>query len=124
NASNTPSCKIDDVDPTALITLINEIGESAVEQSLSVFFTEMTARIATLRGLSEDAKLTEIRRELHPLKGVAGTFGLTGITAEVVNLEREVGAHGGGYGAALDRLAAALESSQTILRSVLAKTSS
>jgi anti-anti-sigma regulatory factor/HPt (histidine-containing phosphotransfer) domain-containing protein len=125
NASPAEISKIEDVDPTALITLINEIGEVAVGQSLSVFFTQMAARIETLRGLSEDAKLAEIRRELHPLKGAAGTFGLKGISAEVVDLERKVGTLGaGGYGAALDRLTSALENARAILRSVLAKASS
>lgn len=125
DASPAAISRIEDVDPTALITLINEIGEVAVGQSLSVFFTQMAARIETLRGLSEDAKLAEIRRELHPLKGAAGTFGLKGISAEVVDLERKVGTLGAGsYGAALDRLTAALENARAILRSVLAKATS
>jgi HPt (histidine-containing phosphotransfer) domain-containing protein len=125
NAGPAANSRIEDVDPTALITLINEIGEVAVGQSLSVFFTQMAARIETLRGLSEDAKLPEIRRELHPLKGAAGTFGLKGISAEVVDLERKIGTLGAsGYSAALDRLASALENARAILRSVLAKASS
>ncbi|HEX2839739.1 Hpt domain-containing protein [Hyphomicrobium sp.] len=107
------------VDTAAIATLINEIGATAVRQSLDVFFSEMTARLASLEQLSADADVNVIRREAHLLKGSAATFGLTGLAADVAMLERDAGTlTADAYKATVARMAAALRSSQAILHAV------
>ncbi len=107
------------VDTAAITTLINEIGASAVRQSLEVFFSEMTARLSSLERLSVDADVNVIRREAHLLKGSAATFGLTGLAADVAMLERDAGTLTvDAYNATVARMAGALRSSQAILHDV------
>jgi anti-anti-sigma regulatory factor/HPt (histidine-containing phosphotransfer) domain-containing protein len=107
----------DDIDRAAIDTLIGEIGVQAVQQSLDVFFGEMSARLSALEGYAGDTCNAGVTRETHLLKGTAGTFGLKQFAAEVVAFEQDAAELGtDAYTAALNRMAATMRRSQSTLR--------
>ncbi len=107
------------VDPSAISTLINELGASAVRQSLDVFFSEMSTRLDALGKLAAPSDAPAIRREAHLLKGSAATFGLVGLAADVAALERDAEIIAAvAYKATVARMAMTLQDSRAALQAV------
>jgi HPt (histidine-containing phosphotransfer) domain-containing protein/anti-anti-sigma regulatory factor len=111
-----------DIDPSAIATLIAEIGAPAVSQSLEVFFDEMSKRIAALQSLSPKADASSVRREAHLLKGTAGTFGLRKLADEVADVERNAAdLEPVAYTASVERIRQLLEAAREPLRVTAAR---
>ncbi len=111
-----------DIDPSAIATLIAEIGAPAVSQSLDVFFDEMSKRIAALQSISPKTDLTSVKREAHLLKGTAGTFGLRRLADEVAGIERNAAdLEPAVYAASVEHMRQLLEAAREPLRATAAR---
>jgi CheY-like chemotaxis protein/HPt (histidine-containing phosphotransfer) domain-containing protein/anti-sigma regulatory factor (Ser/Thr protein kinase) len=76
------------IDREAFATMAREIGEDVALEIRAVFIKETDARMARLRRLTIDDRIS-IEREAHSLKSAAATFGLTELSNLARQMERE-----------------------------------
>lgn len=77
------------LDGNILTHLFEELGEESTHALIAMFFDRLSERRQRLHRTGEDGDLQLRTRELHSLRGAAGTLGLNGISRLAKHYEQE-----------------------------------
>jgi HPt (histidine-containing phosphotransfer) domain-containing protein len=77
------------LDGDVLTHLFEELGEENTHALIAMFFDRLSDRRQRLHRAGEDGDLQLRTRELHSLRGAAGTLGLNGISRLAKHYEQE-----------------------------------
>ncbi len=71
--------------------IYSEIGDDPdLRDLIQLFVDEMPARIATFEDLLKDGRWDDLRRAAHQLKGAAGSYGYSSVTAAAAAVEQAI----------------------------------
>jgi len=71
--------------------IYSEIGDDPELRDLvQLFVDEMPSRVSTFEDLLREGKWEELRRSAHQLKGAAGSYGYSSVTAAAAAVEQAI----------------------------------
>ncbi|HSV21898.1 MAG TPA: ATP-binding protein, partial [Xanthobacteraceae bacterium] len=105
---------------SALKEFVQEIGADGARATFDVFFTETSARLKLLQGLSSVSDRDSIETEAHTVKGASGTFSLVQVSELAEKLEHSAQTISPDeYRELLDRLQASFETARDEVENAL-----